>query len=804
MLDDVLSDESWLVRQSGHDPRRANYYETIFTIGNGRLGTRGSLEEGHRGELSGTYLAGVYDSHDAPVIDLVNAPDWLWLTVSIDGIRLDVHSCKLLEHERALDLSHGLLWRRTTFEDPQGRRTRVETLRFASMARRSLCGLRVEITPENHNAPINVISGLNGHRRNLERLPAYPHDHPFEPETRWEKWAHTKHMTEVAKKYDSDAIYLQMHTAASNITIGYAASTWPFTPATRHGVLQEYEKIADDFEFSVDVGETVRLDKFVAVSTTRDVGGSAEDATPYERCMATLERATADGFDACLAESAAVWDDKWLHSDCEIVGDHAAAAAVRFGIYHLLIAANEQDPTVNIGAKSLSGEGYRGHVFWDTEVLMLPFYIYTQPATARALLRYRHHTLPGARQNARDDGRDGARFAWESVDTGREECPQWTSDGLDRLWMRDEEIHVGADVAFGITSYVAATEDHAFLVKYGAEILFETSRFWVDRIEFNPATNRYDINTVMGPDEFHIHVDNNAYTNGLVRWHLEQAVGVYDMLHSRYPEAWRDIVKRIGLLDSEVEYWRRRAGDIEELVDDGTGLVEQFRGYFGLLDVPVTEWDDNNMPQYPQGYNHFNCDTTMLLKQPDVIMLMYLLPDKFTVEQKRANFDYYEGRTLHKSSLSPAIHAIMGIEVGDFTRAEQYFTRSAFVDLDDNQGNTQDGIHIASAGGTWQVAVCGFGGFRVRNGQMSFDPWLPPQWTRLRFGLQWRNNVVTVTVTQHDITLELDAAPEVVQQVLVEGNHVALRSDEPLVVPLKRTAKADNTMTTTDAALQGS
>lgn len=785
MLHDVLADEAWLVRQSGHDPARANYYETIFTIGNGRLGTRGSLEEGHRGQWSGTYLSGVYDDHDSPVIDLVNAPDWLWLEVAVDGVRLDVHTCRLVEHDRALDLAHGLLWRSSLFEDTLGRRTRVETLRFASMAKRSLCALRIEITPENHSAPITVLSGVDGNRRNLDRIPAYPKGTSVEPEMRWEKWAHTKHLAESNRSHDDDGVYLEMRTVSSDIVIGCATSTWGTTPS-RHSVVEQSERIAERFDFHVKRGHSLRLDKYAAIATSRDHPAQPEhgiDDVP-DRCVGALEAAAEAGFDACLADSAAVWDTKWAACDVAVDGDADAAKAVRFGIYHLLIAANELDPTVNIGAKSLSGEGYRGHVFWDTEILMLPFFIYTQPATARALLQYRYHTLAGARENARAEGRRGARYAWESADTGREECPEWTVDGIDRLWMRDEELHVGADVAYGLMTYVAATGDVEFLANYGAEMLFETSRYWVDRLEHDPVTGSFHLNGVMGPDEFHIHVDDNAFTNGLVRWSLEQSIATYELLRERFPAVLSDLHSKIGFDPGEVDLWRERVRAMADVVDSDDGVVEQFRGYFDLLDVPVTEWDENDMPQYPAGYHHFNCENTSLLKQPDVIMLMYLLPDLFSRDVKRVNFDFYERRTLHKSSLSPSIHAIMGIEVGDFTRAEQYFARSAFVDLADNQGNSAEGMHIASAGGTWQTAVCGFGGFRVRNGTPSFDPWLPPSWERLTFRLSWHGNVIAVTVGHDEISLRLDGPAGVRETVLVAGTEVALAAGSPVSVPL--------------------
>ncbi len=787
MLDDILSDEAWLVRQSGHDPARANYFETVFTVGNGRIGTRGSLEEGHRGDWPGTYINGVYDSHDSPVIDLVNTPDWLWLSVSVDGVRLDVQSCTVVSHERALDIAHGLLWRRTVFEDAEGRRTRLESVRFASMATRSLCGLRCEITAENHSSPIAVTSGIDGHRRNLERIPAYPHGTTFDPEVRWDKWAKTKHLNESAKSSDADAVYLEMRTAASDITIGVATSTCGYPPApARRTVVAEYERIAERIDFDLVEGRTVRLDKLAAIMTSRDhpLPGAALDPVP-DRCLGAIAAATEAGFDALLADSVAEWDRKWSMCDCRIVGNDDAAKAVRFGIYHLLIAANEHDPTVNIGAKSLSGEGYRGHVFWDTEILMLPFFVYTQPETARALLRYRHHTLPGAIDNARADGRRGARYAWESADTGREECPEWTVDGVDRLWMRDEEVHVGADVVHGIMRYVAATGDNAFLIEYGAEILFETSRFWVDRLDYEAQTDQYSLKAVMGPDEFHIHVDDNAFTNALVRFNLQQAVAVHDDLAANHPAELAEIVSAIALSADEVERWRTCADRIVDGIDPETGLIEQFRGYFDMTDVPITVWDENDMPQYPSGYHHFNCENTTLLKQPDVVMVQYLLPDLYSADSKRSNFDYYEARTLHKSSLSASIHAIMGIEVGDHTRAEQYFARSAFVDLTDNQGNTAEGMHIASAGGTWQTVVSGFGGFRVRNGVMAFDPWIPPSWERIEFRLQWHGNSVEVMIGHDAITLGLTAPTTVSQTVQVDGADIVLQGGQTVTVPLR-------------------
>ncbi len=781
-VSEAQPDDAWLVEESGpgFDRARANYHETLFTVGNGRLGTRGSLEEGHRGQLSGTFLNGVYDGHDVPVIDLVNAPDWLDTAVHVDGGRLDADTCTVVEHRRVLDLRDGVLTRSTVFADAAGRRTRLDTVRCVSMADRRICALRFEVTPENHDAEIVVETGIDGDRRNLERLPLYPAGTVFPPETRWEKWARARHLRETARSAGEDGPYLEMRTLGTGIDLGYlSATTVEPAPAARE-VRQRSERITEVFR--AEPGRPLRIDKLVAICTSRDPGATG---AVRDRCRAALAEHRpggpgGGGFDGVLAASRAVWEDLWEDCDCEVVGDVRYTRALRFAIYHLLIAANPDDPTVNIGAKSLSGEGYRGHVFWDTEIFMLPFFILTRPDTAKALLRYRHHTLDGARANSREYGTAGARYAWESADTGREECPQFTPDGANRFWTREEEIHVSADVAYGMHRYVEATGDTAFRREFGAEVLFETSRFWVDRV--TRTESGYALEQVMGPDEFHSHIDNNTFTNRLAQWHLNDAVALYDELRSEQPGLLSALSSAIGLSSGERDRWQEVADGLVGPHVDDDGVIEQFTGYFDRDDVPITEWDENDMPRYPKGYHHFNCETTQLLKQPDVVMLMYLLPDEFSREVKRANFDYYEARTLHKSSLSPSIHAIIGMEVGDTTRAVQYFERSAFVDLADNQGNTGDGMHIASAGGTWQVLVNGFGGLRVLGGRVTFTPWLPPEWEGIRFRVRWRGRPIRVTVDRGHVELLLGGPEGGTEEVVVDGRPVGLTSGSPVRV----------------------
>lgn len=780
LSDSILAQEEWLVREHGFDLARANAFETLFTVGNGRLGTRGALEEGHAGALSGVFLAGVYDGHDAIVIDLVNAPDWVDTAVYVDGCRLDVDTCDVVSHERALDVSQGVLWRSTTFADPAGRRTRIDSIRVACLHNRDVAVLRLSVTPLDHDAAIRIDTGLDGERSNLEALPVYPAGRTFSPEERWAKWARSRHLLPGGAGIDDGVLYLRTSTIGTGVDIAYAATT-SLSPAAHHTDVEHcHDAVTSRNWCDVAAGETVQLDKIVAVGTSRDVGHTGE---PLDRVKGIAAAATADGVDALLEANQQAWRELWRGCDAEVIGQPQLSQAMRFSIYHLLIAANPQDPTVNIGAKSLSGEGYRGHVFWDTEAMMLPFFIMTQPEAAKALLGYRYHTLDGARRNAAEGDYAGARYAWESADTGDEECPRFTPDGLNRFWTRDEEVHVSADVAYGIERYLDATQDHEFLESVGAEILFETSRFWISFAE--SGEDGWHLRQVMGPDEFHSHVDDNAFTNKLVAWHLRYAADVYDDLAATAPEALTAVVDKLGLDPAEVTTWRSVADGIVEPRTNADGVIEQFAGYFERLNVPVTEWDENNMPRYPEGYHHFNCEDTQLLKQPDVLQLMLMLPDEFSEQDKLVNFEYYEPRTLHKSSLSPAIHAILGIEVGDSLRAVQYFGRSALVDLTDNQGNTAEGMHIASAAGTWAILTTGFGGLRVRHGQLAFDPWLPAEWQGVRYRVTWRGFHLRVQVEHGLLQVEVDGPDGGTLPVTVQGQDVTLTAGETRTVELR-------------------
>jgi kojibiose phosphorylase len=437
----------------------------------------------------------------------------------------------------------------------------------------------------------------------------------------------------------------------------------------------------------------------------------------------------------------AAWQERWSRDDIRIDGDAAAQQALRFAAYHLISAANPHDERVSIGARALTGPGYRGHVFWDTEIYMLPFFILTDPPAARALLMYRYHTLPAARANAARHGQRGARFAWESADTGEEVTPRLViaPDGeVVPIEVGEREQHITADVAYGVWCYWHTTGDDRFLCDAGAEILVETARFWASRAQAE-HDGHYHIRGVIGPDEYHVAVDDDAFTNGMAQWNLETAATLIERFCAQWPEESRALSSRLHLAADEARSWREIASRFYTGFDPETGLIEQFQGYFRLEEIPLPPFTDRAAPMDVL-LGRDRIARSKVIKQPDVLMLLYLLWDRFTPAVREANFRYYEPRTAHGSSLSPSIHALMAARLGDREMALRHFRQAAEIDLADNMGNASTGVHIASLGGLWQSVIFGFCGLSLSPHGPQLRPCLPATWSRIRFGAEWKGH----------------------------------------------------------------
>lgn len=718
-----MNQTGWTVIETQFDFSELHHKETVFTLGNGYLGTRGTFEEGYPGACPATFIHGVYD--DVPVMhtELVNCPDWLPLAIVVAGDRFRLDQGQVLGCQRQLDLRWGLLSRDVLWRSPTGHTVYLHFERMISMADEHVLVLRCQITPVDFEGAIEVEASLNG----------YPDNQGVK---HWE-WLNQGGM--------DNRVWLEMRCCHSGIELGMATQ---LTCTEKDASVQATGSPGNPTlttTFQAQLGQTVTLEKMVTIFTSREVSAPLQAA--QERLLSLPSYTT------LLAAHGAVWDELWRDCDVVIEGDPTAQLAIRYNLFQLLVAAPRHDEKVSIPAKTLSGFAYRGHVFWDTEIFIVPFLTFTQPKVARNLLSYRYHNLDGARRKAREAGYEGAMFAWESASTGDEVTPRWvySSDGKPiRIWCGDIELHITTDVAYAVWHYWQATGDDDWMRSRGAEIILDTAVFWGSRVEWNAVSGCYEIRDVIGPDENHEHVDNNAFTNRMVQWHVETALSVLDWLRDNHPEQAAELQLKLDLTLERLKRWAHIARHMLVLHDPQTGLIEQFEGFFNLEDVNWADYESRTQSMQAilgiEGANQ-----RQVLKQPDVLMLLYLLrqsPLKTRLSNRdnkqtlQTNWDYYTPRTDHTygSSLGPAIHAILACDLDNPVEAYKHFMRAALVDLKDVRGNASEGIHAASTGGVWQAVIFGFAGVRLtETGPFVETPHLPPGWTRLKFKLQWRD-----------------------------------------------------------------
>jgi len=713
-----LSYADWTLTETQFDPDQLHARETVFTIGNGYLGTRGSFEEGYPRAWPATLIHGVYD--DVPIVytELANCPDWLPLVVIIDGDRFRLDQGEILSYQRQLNLCRGILSRYVRWRSPSGKTVDLQFERFASLADQHVLGLRAQITPIDFDGLIEVQASINGYAENQ----GFSH---------WETLNQGK---------TDQGVWLQVRTRTSHIELAMASgmrisgaeAALQVTSAPGYPTLTTVFLAASD--------RTVTVENIVTVFTSREV------AAPVEAAQAKLAQLST--YEVLRQAHEQSWEQTWQQSDIVIEGDCQAQLAVRYNLFQLLISAPRHDDRVSVPAKTLSGLGYRGHIFWDTEIFLLPFFTLTHPNLARNLLTYRYHTLAGARRKAAHAGYKGAMYAWESANSGDEVTPRWSLPGDPyaedvRIWCRDREIHISADIAYAAWYYWYATGDDAWMRDYGAEIILDTAIFWGSRVEWDTRQERYEIRAVIGADEYHEYVDNNAFTNRLVQWHLEKAIAVYDWLGHSFPERFAELKQTLKLTPERRARWQDMATNLWIPYDAATGLIEQCEGFFNLEDINLQDYEPRKRSMQAvlgiEATNH-----RQVLKQPDVLMLLYLMrqaenfPYSPTMLQK--NWDYYAPRTdiTYGSSLGPAIHAILAADLGKSIEAYQHFIQTAMVDLEDTRGNAADGIHGAAAGGVWQAVVLGFGGVKLTEQGPVATPHLPLGWKRLKFKLHWR------------------------------------------------------------------
>ena len=773
--------DPWRLVELTHAPEDLGVTETLFAVANGYLGLRANPEEGRNAYEHGTFVNGFHETWDIRHAEaafgfartgqtIVNVPDAKLMKLYVDDEPLTLGTADLEHYERSLDFRDGVLRRSLIWRTPSGKRVRVDSTRMVSMTQRHLVVLTLEVTLLSGDAPLVISSQLLNRQDGTDEYhgATVPHADHLDPR----KAASFEERVLLPQMHYAreDRMLLGYRCAKSLMTIAVAADHRIETPDDVETILSADEDLAK-MAFRVDAreGNTVRLEKTVAYHTSRGV----PVRELADRCDRTLDRAARHGVAHYLDEQQEWFARFWEAADVEIE-DETLQQAVRFNLFSLAQASARADQQ-GVPSKGVTGSGYEGHYFWDSEIYVAPFLSYTQPDVARNLLHFRTRMLPAARHRAKEMAQAGALFPWRTI--SGEEASAYYAAGT-------AQVHIDADVAYALTQYVAASGDWGFLVRDGIDILVETSRMWAE-LGFwrSNGTPSFHIHGVTGPDEYTTVVNNNLFTNVMARYNLEQAVEAVERIRREHPVEYAQLVARLDLDDDEVAEWRACAAGMTIPFDEGLGIHPQ-DDFF--LDREV--WDLSRTPDDLRPlllhYHPLVIYRFQVLKQADVVLALFLQGDRFTAEEKRADFEYYDPITTGDSTLSAVVQSVIAAEVGYHEVALEYFRQALYVDLKNLHGNTVDGLHIASTGGVWSALVFGFAGMRDRGGRLSFDPRLPADWPSMRFAIAWCGSRLRLELTQDQLAITVEqAGPEEVR-VTVRGEEYAVAVDSPLRVAL--------------------
>ncbi|WP_339250471.1 glycosyl hydrolase family 65 protein [Paenibacillus sp. FSL P2-0136] len=728
-------DNLWWLKEDGYEARLHKHYEGLFTQGNGYMHVRGSFEEGcsdapqdeeylrfpdnvtlekprHPKSKQGTFVPGIVAQHPLLKEEIVNLPYMLGLEFRSGDEALDMDRCQISGYSRRLDLRDGRLHRSFLWETKEGMQLKCTHSRYLSMADTHLCIQQVQLEVLAGEGRLELAATLRGD----VRTNGMNHFARVVPSAESGDCISLETLTE-----EGNRIFMLSALEASE-AVNWQAGHTPVMAALRG-------------ERWLKTGDRLTVSKLTAVTTDRD----REEGTVRGRAMAQLSRARKLGGEQLYNRHADCWKRKWQAADIRIKGDDAAQLSVRASLYHLIRANAEKDDRVAICAKGYAGEAYFGRYFWDTEINLLPFFLHTNPQAARNLLLFRYNTLDGARRNAQKYGYRGARYAWESSISGEEQCANWQ--------YADHEIHITADIVYALYHYVRATGDDEFLERYAVDILVETARYWCDRVDWS-REGEGGLLGVMGPDEYLPFTRNNAFTNRMVKFSLEQTVACLDSLEDGKRDSYAAAAARLDIRPGERERFRHTAEKLRLPYDSRSDIVPQSDDFDSYAEVDFASvWTDRSRP-----FGHFISQErnyrSKALKQADVLELMMLFPQEFTRAQLKASYAYYEPITTHDSSLSAAVHGIVASWLGQKEAAGAFLQRVMDIDLSTEKKGAAEGIHIANCGGLWQLIVYGFAGLKsaMWSESIELEPRLPEGWEELSFTLAWRGVRYQITV----------------------------------------------------------
>lgn len=757
-----LKHHEWQIIEEGFDPHYNKISESVFSIGNGRMGQRANFEEEYSGDtLRGSYVAGVYypdktrvgwwkNGYPEYFAKVLNAPNWIGIHISVENQKLDLAKNKVEDFRRVLDMKTGLLIRSFVATLGDGKKIRVESRRFCSMANGETGAIRYAFTPLNFSAKTMLSVYVDADVVNKDSN----YDEKF-----WE---------EVSKEAsDGKAIV----TAQTKKTFFHVTTGMRYTVESERKKInadriniEQREKFAGNvLQFDVNEGKEVVIYKYAAVLSSEN---HPKDKL-VEAASKVLDEAVSKGFEKLFEEHAKVWAHKWEECDITIEGDIAAQQGIRFNIFQLTQTYTGEDERLNIGPKGFTGEKYGGSTYWDTEAYCLPFYLGTaEQKVARNLLVYRHKHLQRAIENAGKLGfKDGAAL-YPMVTMNGEECHnEWE--------ITFEEIHRNGAIAFAIFDYIRYTGDEDYLSEYGLEVLIGISRFWAQRVNWSVEKTKYVMLGVTGPNEYENNVNNNWYTNYIATWTLKYTQEAISYVKKAAPKRFEEISATVKLKEKEeTSKWKEIVEKMYFPHDDKRNIFLQQDGF---LDKELHRVSDLKPEDRPlnQKWSWDRILRSCFIKQADVLQGLYLFEDDFDIETIRRNFDFYEPMTVHESSLSPCVHVILGSRLGYKSTAYELYLRTARLDLDDYNNDTEDGCHITSMAGTWMSVVKGFGGMKVKDGKLNFSPFIPDQWKSYSFRIEFRNRVIKVKISKDSVDTVLESGDPI--EIVLKDKTVMLK-----------------------------
>ena len=720
--------DSWKIIEEGFNKDYSEVSESIYSLGNEYMGVRGYFEEGYTGDsLLGSYFNGVYESQEVTgssykgiIKDsefMVNSVDWLYTRIILDNEVLDLNKSSFRDFKRELDLNTGILTRSFIWEVDGGKEVRLEFERFLSMEDAKLAGQRINITPINFNGDITIVSGLD-----------FTNIHHMAGENLWK----------CSENSIGDRWLSILGTTINTKQNVFSTCAFDCIYEKEEDISEE-KKILKSFKISLKEGEKATFTKVISNLVNKNDKDSLDEF--ISKCEDEKKNITSIKYDEIKDRSIEWWKKVWLESDIVIDGDELNQQGVRFCIFQMHQTYHGADQSNVIGAKGLTGEAYNGNSFWDTEAYCLPFYIFNNLEAAKQLLRFRLITLPEAKERAKQLDCEGAFFPIATI-SGRECCNLWQHASL--------QLQPSTAVAYGIWHYENITKDEEFVFETGAPLLIEISRMLATRGDWSADKSRYGYYGVMGPDEFQMMVNNNCYTNYMGKTTLEYTLDVLKRLESKNKDLYDNILGKLNVKQEELENWRLIGEKMFIPYNKETKLFEQHEGFFNLPHIDVDKIPLEDFPLY-HNWTYDRIYRNDMIKQPDVLMFMLLYNSRFTDEELRANYEYYEPRCIHESSLSPSVHSILAAQLKKHREAYDFFGFATRMDLDNYNRNTHEGLHTTSIAAAWMNILYGFGGMRSDKEVLSFKPSIPKEWNGYSFRLCYKDDVIVVEVNKENV-----------------------------------------------------